>query len=101
MQIFQSVYRYAVALVFGMCTVGLLAATAAAQTGFSSGSTGADGALVFSTPPSGRYAHAMAYDAARHQVVLFGVCCYSDDTWEWNNTRWTLKNPTARPSARY
>ena len=89
------------ALVFGMCIVGLLAATASAQTGFSSGSTGADGALVFYTPPSGRYAHAMAYDAARHQVVLFGGCCYSDDPWEWDNTRWTLKNPTARPSARY
>jgi hypothetical protein len=45
----------------------------------------------------------MDYDAARQQVVLFGGYGFSayDDTWEWNNTRWTLKNPTQRPSARY
>jgi hypothetical protein len=49
----------------------------------------------------------MVYDTARQRVVLFGggACCLSsqalNETWEWDNTRWTLKNPTsASPSPR-
>jgi hypothetical protein len=46
--------------------------------------------------PSPRYGHAMAYEAARQRVVLFGGSSfvrprdlYFDDTWEWDGTEWT------------
>jgi pyruvate/2-oxoacid:ferredoxin oxidoreductase beta subunit len=48
--------------------------------------------------------HAMAYDAARGQVVLFGGVGYSgtlNDTWVWDGTNWVEKTPTTRPSGRY
>jgi hypothetical protein len=38
--------------------------------------------------------HAMAYDAARGQVVLFGGVGYSgtlNDTWVWDGTNWVEK----------
>src|SRR5262249_32387785 len=44
-----------------------------------------------------RNAHAMAYDADRARVVLFGgaddskVC---GDTWEWNGNKWELVSST-------
>ncbi len=69
---------------------------------YSSGSTGADGALTLLTPPSARYQHALTYDAARQRVVLFGGyngSVYSD-TWEWDGTNWTQKTPATSPSAR-
>ena len=72
MQLFRSICRSVVVIVSGICAVGLLAVTTSAQNAFNSGSTGADGALVFYTPPPGRIFHAMAYDAARQRVVLFG-----------------------------
>ncbi len=54
------------------------------------------------TPPV-RSGHAMAYDAARNQMVLFGG--YNEtgrlgDTWVWDGTNWTQKNPKNSPSAR-
>lgn len=45
--------------------------------------------------PSPRFAHALAYDAARERVVLFGGTTGSvgkaamlADTWEWDGRRW-------------
>jgi hypothetical protein len=53
--------------------------------------------------PAARYFHAMAYDAARDQVVLFGGFNGSTDlgdTWVWNGKTWTRKMPLTSPSAR-
>src|ERR1017187_1175686 len=55
--------------------------------------------------PSGREAPAMAYDAARQQVVLFGGQGETSfnqfaDTWVWDGTTWAQKFPTIHPSAR-
>ena len=51
----------------------------------------------------GRTAHAMAYDAARQRVVLFGgspTAATSGDTWEWDGVRWQLREPAVRPPGR-
>jgi hypothetical protein len=55
--------------------------------------------------PPARRAHAMAYDAARGQVVLFGGCCgvpNSDvqDTWVWDGSNWEQKFPANSPGVR-
>jgi len=48
--------------------------------------------------------HAMAWDAVREEVVLFGgfsgVAALSG-TWAWNGTTWTNKAPAANPGAMY
>ena len=57
-----------------------------------------------STAPAGRQGHAMAYDFARSRVVLFGGANGGGslaDTWEWDGTNWSRRNPTSSPSARY
>ena len=55
------------------------------------------------TVPPARSSHAMAYDAARQRVVMFGGFLgggvWSDQTWEWNGTDWTLSHATG-PSGR-
>jgi hypothetical protein len=54
--------------------------------------------------PSRRYGHAMAYDAARGKVVLYGGIDESGgsnaETWEWDGATetWTMKNPGPSPS---
>jgi len=54
--------------------------------------------------PPARYGHAMAYDAAHHQIVLFGgVQGYYDrlgDTWVWDGSNWSQKSPQISPPAR-
>ncbi|HSA33615.1 MAG TPA: kelch repeat-containing protein, partial [bacterium] len=53
--------------------------------------------------PSMRSGHAMAYDSAHGKVLVFGGNAggeYSDETWEWDGTNWTLLNPATKPSAR-
>ncbi|MGD0281882.1 MAG: BACON domain-containing carbohydrate-binding protein [Dissulfurispiraceae bacterium] len=55
--------------------------------------------------PGNRAGHAMAYDAARDQIVLFGgydytAGAYSDSTWIWNGMDWTQVYPQTSPSAR-
>jgi len=56
------------------------------------------------TPPAGNPApradHAMAYDAARKRVMLFGGGA-RNDTWEWDGKKWTELFPTRFPSGRY
>lgn len=54
--------------------------------------------------PSPRSNHAMTYDAARGEVVLFGGYHSGDvffnGTWVWNGTDWTLRTPVTSPPAR-
>jgi len=52
--------------------------------------------------PPARYAHAMTWDAARREIVLFGgesFITQLDDTWVWRG-EWTRRYPTTAPSAR-
>ncbi|MBI3663134.1 MAG: hypothetical protein HY234_08815 [Acidobacteria bacterium] len=61
-----------------------------------------------STSPSGTGSQAMAYDAARQQVVMFGGAVgdnvfntvISSDTWVWDGTTWTQRFPANSPSPR-
>jgi len=50
-----------------------------------------------------RYGTAMAYDAARSEIVLFGGYdgASRNDTWVWNGTAWTQRFPATRPPARW
>lgn len=54
--------------------------------------------------PSPRQGAAMAYDAARRVIVLFGGYesgnGHRGDTWEWDGASWTLRSSSG-PSARY
>lgn len=56
--------------------------------------------------PATRYGQAMAYDSLRQRVVMFGGIgnngsTHLDETWEWNGSRWSEKNPTNKPPARF
>lgn len=51
--------------------------------------------------PPARVWSAMAYDAARGEVVLFGGIGDQHDTWVWNGVDWTQKNPLHNPPGRY
>jgi hypothetical protein len=55
--------------------------------------------------PPARSEAMMAYDAATHNVVLFGGTTGGgvanlDDTWTWNGTTWTEQHPATSPPAR-
>ncbi|MBL9016286.1 MAG: hypothetical protein JNL83_19010, partial [Myxococcales bacterium] len=59
------------------------------------------------TSPSSRAWAAMAYDAARDRVVLFGGVAglvtgesVVAETWEWDGARWSLRPAASSPSAR-
>ena len=55
--------------------------------------------------PSGRSFHAMAYDADRSEVVLFGGIADNSqvlgDTWAWDGFNWTQKSPPQSPGPRF
>jgi uncharacterized protein (TIGR03437 family) len=51
------------------------------------------------TSPPARAAHAMAYDAAHSQVVLFGGS-FLNDTWVWDGSNWAQKLPQTSPPIR-
>jgi len=59
------------------------------------------------TSPSARSGAAVAYDSGRGRIVLFGGfngmngTNYSYDTWEWDGSSWTQRNPTASPPQRH
>ena len=56
------------------------------------------------TSPPARTNHAMAYDAARQRVLLFGgtnLANALNDTWEWDGTTWTRKSPATNPPMRW
>lgn len=58
--------------------------------------------------PPARFGASMAFDAVTGQLVLFGGgtcpkggnCTGLGDTWTWNGTTWTRRQPAASPSAR-
>lgn len=50
--------------------------------------------------PPWRWGHAIAYDAERRRVVLFGGFPSSADTWEWDGVGWTQRFPSNSPAAR-
>jgi hypothetical protein len=56
------------------------------------------------TSPAARWGHALAYDAARQRVVLFGgrnvLSTPFGDTWEWDGVSWIQRTPASRPIAR-
>jgi hypothetical protein len=73
-----------------------------AELRFSSGSTGADGDLSYSAPPSARREFAIAYDAARNETVVFGgdANARQNDTWTYDGDSWQLRTPQTFPSER-
>lgn len=65
-----------------------------------------DGSLIWhvrpTSPPVGRYGHAMVYHSQRQRTILFGGVAstgWRGDTIEWNATSW-LSGPAIGPSAR-
>ncbi len=53
--------------------------------------------------PPARQNHAMAYDSAHGQAVLFGGYFQTTeygDTWVWDGTNWTQESPATSPPAR-
>lgn len=70
---------------------------------FSSGSTGADGPLTFREIAPGRNSHALAYDAARQEVVLFGGYNGNSmgDTWVLSGNNWVRRLPATSPVDRW
>jgi hypothetical protein len=54
------------------------------------------------TSPSARHNADMIYDAARHEVILFGGYDgrYLGDTWAWNGINWARLHPAASPPPR-
>jgi hypothetical protein len=52
--------------------------------------------------PVSRCGPAMAYDATRQEIVMFGGDCVwgMDDTWTWNRT-WTQRFPRSSPPLRF
>jgi uncharacterized protein (TIGR03437 family) len=60
------------------------------------------------TSPPQRYGHAMAYDSAHGQTVLFGGTNFNhtasfieyNDTWLWDGSKWTLEVLQTSPTAR-
>ena len=55
--------------------------------------------------PSARHRHAMAYDSARGQIVLFGGVDEKNgilsETWVWDGKSWAQKITDASPQARF
>jgi hypothetical protein len=76
----------------------------AADTWHWDGAAGTWSQATPATAPPARNQHAMAYDAARGQVLLFGGTApggaYAADTWVWDGTTWSQRAPATAPSAR-
>ncbi|MEZ4365890.1 MAG: hypothetical protein R2939_06335 [Kofleriaceae bacterium] len=57
------------------------------------------------TSPTPRLRHAMAYDAARAEIVIFSGDYNTNvnqaDTWVWDGSTWTERSPATSPTARY
>lgn len=55
------------------------------------------------TAPSGRSYARLAFDVTRGNAVLYGGSGYSPltDTWTWDGTKWTQRNPPTTPPATY
>ncbi len=50
--------------------------------------------------PAARWGHAMAFDAARSETLLFGGSVGSRETWLWNGTVWRQATPATSPPGR-
>jgi hypothetical protein len=50
--------------------------------------------------PAARYGHAMAYDAVRGKVLMFGGAFSGNDTWVWDGTDWAQQLPLNSPPLR-
>ena len=88
-------------LFLGMAMAALLAPQSALGTSVVSGPNWVQRSPA--APPTGRFGHAMAYDATHQQVVLFGGLDFTgilSDTWVWDGTNWTQKFPLNSPPAR-
>ena len=60
--------------------------------------------ITTTTSPASRFWHAMAYDNARGQVVMFGglnSVGWSSDTWEYDGVNWTQITTANAPAGRY
>ncbi|HEY6228693.1 MAG TPA: kelch repeat-containing protein, partial [Verrucomicrobiae bacterium] len=96
--------RFASLVVFSTLTLGVWQAMALDDLPYTSPSTGADGALTFREIPNGRNAAAMAYDAARGEMVLFGGNLNGGglgDTWVFRGNNWIRLDPQNKPADRY
>jgi hypothetical protein len=72
---------------------------------FHSGSSGIDGALSFSGPPSARREFAMTFDSERNVVVVFGGrdgAAHNNETWEFDGSNWSNRSASllSAPGAR-
>ena len=56
--------------------------------------------LFPTSAPSPRGGAAMAYDAARAKIVLFGGTWKDADTWTWDGRTWNHMSPPVSPPAR-
>jgi len=62
--------------------------------------------LISTSQPMWRTEHAMAYDSARSEIIIFGGKDYNssallDDTWIWNGNDWIQKSPNNSPPKRF
>lgn len=103
-QTLQLIARRVLPWVSALAVSGL-GLTLAQDLPFSSGSTGADGPLTFRRiVTGGRSGQAVAFDAVRNQLVLFGGYAANVEqgsTWVWDGVDWTQKNPANSPLPRY
>lgn len=90
----------------GRIALGAMLCAAIVLSGNRSANAQCGGEWILRSPaarPSARFGSAMAYDAARGVVVLFGggVPGADAETWEWDGTNWSKKLPANSPSPRY
>ena len=102
--------RTGAALVFDPATGQLLLFGGSSKPAFGGGFSGQTWVWTGTTwrrlhpahSPSPRHAADMIYDAATHDVILFGGYggSYLNDTWSWNGHTWTQLSPAGSPSPR-
>jgi hypothetical protein len=89
---------------FVVMTVAM-AATVAGSSGASAATNAVHWTQITpATAPAPRFGAVLAYDAARHNVVMFGGAdafgAKRNDTWVWNGSNWKLMHPATTPPAR-
>ncbi len=92
-----------------LLSIALLAACAGGTNAVKSPSAGPATAITpspstYGPPPEARKSMALAYDASRKSVVLFGGRATNGqplfDTWTWDGSGWTNQHPAASPAIR-
>src|SRR5215208_2185692 len=99
-----SISRFAGLVVLSTLSLGVWQAMALDDLPYTSPSTGGDGALTFREIPIGRNSAAMAYDAVRQEMVLFGGNINGgglNDTWVLRGNNWIRLDPATKPVDRY